>query len=135
MGNIESHIWMAIHTSSCPGPHQNGLAERTVRSLKAAVQSIVQNDKYSQPSQALLTLAVIAKNHAPHSVTGLPPSFAMTGRCDIASGASTCMWEHDPMSHDSLIPQLNSLRKILEARNAVIVADSSNAIRTCPTVI
>ena len=112
-------------------PHQNGLAERTVRSLKAAVQSIAQNENHTQPSQSLLTLAVIAKNHAPHAVTGLPPAFAMTGRCDIASGASTCMWEHDPLSHDSLIPQMNSLKKIIDARNAVIQADSTHAIRTC----
>ena len=112
-------------------PHQNGLAGRTVRSLRAAVRSIVQNGNRTQPSQALLTLAVVAKNHAPRAVTGLPPDFAMTGRFDITSGASTCMWEHDPMSHDSLIPQMNALRKILEARNAAIQADSQRAIRAC----
>ena len=126
-----SHIfgWQYIR-APVRTPHQNGLAERTVRSLKAAVQSIVQNENHSQPSQALLTLAVIAKNHAPHAVTGLPPAFAMTGRCDILSGSSTSIWEHDPMNHDSLIPQMNSLRKILEARNAIIQADSTHAIQT-----
>ena len=102
-----------------------------MRSLKAAVQSIVRNDQYSQPSQALLALAVIAKNHAPHAVTGLPPAFAMAGRFDVASGASTCMWEHDPLSHDSLTPQMDSMRKILEARNAAIQADSNHAIKAC----
>ena len=112
-------------------PHQNGLEERTARSLKADVQSIVQNDRYSHPSQALLTLAVISENRTPHSATGLPPAFAMAGRCDVLSGAITCMWEHGHLSHDSLIPQMNSLRKILEARNSVIHADSANAIRTC----
>ena len=72
-------------------PHQNGLAERPVRSLKATAQSIVRSGNRSHPSQALLALAVIAKNHAPHAATGIPPDFAMTGRCDVASGASTCM--------------------------------------------
>ena len=112
-------------------PNRNGLAERTVRSLKAAVQSIDMNEKHTVPSQSLLTLAVIGKNHAPHATTGIPPSFAMTGRCDVASGASTCMWEHDPLSRDSLIPQVNALRKILEARNATIQDDSSRAIKAC----
>ena len=41
------------------------------------------------------------------------------------------MWDHDPLSHDSLIPQMNSLREILEARNAVIQADSPHAIAAC----
>ena len=63
--------------------HQNGLADRTVRSLKAAVRSIVRNDQYSQPSQALLTLAAIAENHAPRAVAGLPPAFATTGRFGV----------------------------------------------------
>ena len=53
-------------------PHQNGLAERTVRSLKAAVQSIVRNENHAQPSQSLLTLAAIAKNHAPAPSLGAP---------------------------------------------------------------
>ena len=35
------------------------------------------------------------------------------------------------MSRDSLIPQMNSLRKILEARNAVIQADSEHSIASC----
>ena len=112
-------------------PRQNGLAGRTARSLKAASQSIVANENHTAPSQALLTLAVIAKNHAPRAITGFPPSFAMTGRCDVASGAITCMWEHGPLTHDSLIPQMNALRKILEARNAVIQADSTHAIKAC----
>ena len=71
--------------------HQNGLEGRTVRSLKSAARSIVRNDQYSQPPQALLTLAVIAKNHAPRAITGAHPAFAMTGRCDLAGGAITCM--------------------------------------------
>ena len=92
-------------------PHQNGLAGRTVRSLKEAAQSIGINENRRAPTQAASTLAVIAKNHAPSAITGLPPAFDMTGRCDVASGASTCMWEHAPMSHDSPIHQMNALRK------------------------
>ena len=39
------------------------------------------------------------------------------------------MWEHDHLIHYSLIPQMNSIREILEARNAAIQADSSQAVR------
>ena len=127
-----SHVfgWQYIKAPT-RASHQNGLAERSVRSLKAAIQSIALNDGHANLTQEVITLAVIAKNHAPHAVTGLPPAFAMTGRCDITSGASTCIWEHDPLSHDSLIPQVNSLRKILDARNAILRADSENAIKLC----
>ena len=129
-----SHVfgWQFIKAPT-RASYQNGLAERSVRSLKAAIQSIALNDGILNLTQEVITLAVIAKNHAPHAVTGLPPAFAMTGRCDVTSGATTCMWEHDPMSHDSLIPQTNALRKILDARNAIIRADSENAVRLCLT--
>ena len=110
--------------------HQNGLAERSVRSLKAATQSIALNEGHLELTQNTITLAVIAKNHAPHSVTGLPPAFAMTGRCDIGSGAAKCTWEHDPLSHDSLIPQTNAVRKILDARNTIMRRDAEYAVKT-----
>ena len=109
--------------------HQNGLAERSVRSLKAAIQSIAINEGNLELTQNTITLAVIAKNHAPHAVAGLPPAFAMTGRCDVASGAATCTWEHDPLSHDSLIPQMNAVRKIMDARNAIMRRDAEHAIK------
>ena len=127
-----SHIsgWQYIR-APVRAPHRNGLSERTVRPLGAAVQSIAINGNRPEPSQAVLTLAVIAKNHSPRSITGLPPAFAMAGRCDVDSGAITCMWEHDPMSHDSLIPQLMTLRGILDATNAAIQADSTHAIKAC----
>ena len=129
-----SHVfgWQFIKAPT-RASYQNGLAERSVRSLKAAIQSIALNDGILNLTQEVITLAVIAKNHSPHAVTGLPPAFAMTGRCDVTSGATTCMWEHDPMSHDSLIPQTNALRKILDARNAILKADSENAVRLCLT--
>ena len=110
--------------------HQNGLAERSVRTLKAAIQSIAINEGHMELNQNTITLAVIAKNHAPHAVTGLPPAFAMTGRCDIASGAATCTWEHDPLSHDALIPQVNAVRKIIEARNEIMRKDAEHAVKT-----
>ena len=110
--------------------HQNGLAERSVRALKAAFQSISINEGHPGLTQNTITLAVIAKNHAPRAVTGLPPAYAMTGRCDVASGAATCTLEHDPLSHDSLIPQANAVRKIIDARNEIMKRDSEHAIRT-----
>ena len=127
-----SHVfgWQYIKAPT-RASHQNGLAERSVRSLKAAIQSIALSDGHLELTRGVITLAVIAKNHAPRTVTGLPPAFAMTGRCDIVSGSSTCMWQRDPLSHDSFIPQMNSLRKILDARNAITKADSEYAIKTC----
>ena len=113
--------------------YQNGLAERSVRSLKAATQSIALNDGILNLTQEVITLPAIAKNRSPRAVTGLPPAFAMTGRCDVTIGATTCMWEHDPLSRDSLIPQTNALGEIMEARNAILRADSENAVRLCLT--
>ena len=78
-------------------PRQNGIAERTARSLTAAVQSIAINENRREPSQAVLAIAVIAKNHTPRAITGLPPAFAMAGRCDVSCGASTCMWGTTPL--------------------------------------
>ena len=79
----------------------------------------------------MLTLSAIEENNAPRATTGMPPDFAMAGRCDVASGASTCMWERDRMSPDSLIPQMGALRKIPKAGNAAIQADSTHAIKAC----
>ena len=109
--------------------YQNGLAKRSVRSLKAAIQSIAINDGHLQLTQEVITRAAIAKNHSTHAIAGLPPAFAMAGRCDIASGSITCMWEHDPLSRDSLIPQMQSIRGILDARAAIMREDSENAAK------
>ena len=104
-----SHIfgWKYIRPPA-RAPHQNGPAKRTARSLKAAGQSIAINEDRRGPSQAALTLCVVAKNRSACAITGLPPAFSMADRCDVESGAITCMWEHGPMSRDSLIPQMNT---------------------------
>ena len=97
--------------------------------MKAAIRCFATNDGFNDLTQRLLTLAVIAKNLAPHAVTGLPPAFAMAGRCDIVSGAATCTWENDPLSHDSLIRQMKDVRKIIEARNAIMQKDAERAVK------
>ena len=110
---------------------QNGLAERAVRSLKVAVRNILSTESRPKIDQMILTQAVIAKNHAPHAITGIPPALAMLGRSDILSGHAQVAFNHDPETNSPMIKQMNSLRNIMNARNAVIHADANHAIRTC----
>ena len=121
--------WEMIHAPKF-APHQNGLAERSTRSLKIAVKNLITATQTTGPTQDILTQAVIAKNHAPHSVAGIPPAMAMTGRCDILAGHGYTALTHDPNASDSLIRATNNLNNILNARNAIIVADDSYAIKT-----
>ena len=107
----------------------NDMEGRSVRTPKTALQSIAINDGRIHLTQELITLAAIAKNHTARAITGFPPEFAMTGRCDIAIGESTCVWEHGPLSRALLIPQMAPLRDILDARDATAQADSENAVR------
>ena len=111
-------------------PYQNGIAERSTRSLKIAVENIITATNALAPSQEILTQAVIAKNHVPHAVTGIPPALAMTGRCDFLSGCGQTAFAHDPDKVDSLSRINNSLVTILNARNAIITADANHAIKT-----
>lgn len=63
-------------------PYQNCLAERAVQSLKSGIEAILPDASLIQ-SQEVLAQAAIARNHVPHTVTGIPPALAMTGRSDI----------------------------------------------------
>ena len=111
-------------------PYQNGLAERSTRSLKIAVKNITAATRALAPTQEISTQAVIAKNHVPHAVTGIPPALAMTGRCDFLSGCGHTAFAQDPEKADSLSRINNSLVTIMNARNAIIFADANNAIKT-----
>ena len=121
--------WQMIHAPQ-NAPHQNGLAERSTRSLEIAVKHIISATNAKAPCQEILTQAVIAKNHVPHAVTGVPPALAMTGRCDILPGYSQTAFAHDPDQADSLTRVGNSLSTILNARNAIIIADAKYPIKT-----
>ena len=110
---------------------QNGLAERAVRSLKVAAGNILSSESLPKIEQTVLTLAVIAKNHAPHTITGLPPAMEMLGRSDILSGFAQTAFNHNPDSTAPAVKQMNSVRNITNAQNAVIHADANRAIKTC----
>ena len=60
-----SHVYGWKLTSVPPRtPHQNGLVERCMRSIKIAAQSIM-TDEAVKPTQDVLTMATIARNHPP----------------------------------------------------------------------
>ena len=111
-------------------PQQNGLAERVVRSLKIALKQLLL-DRSVMPSQSLVSHVTMARNHFPHTVTGIPPALAMTGRSDLLDGRASTAWNHDPHSVDPAVRQLNSTWHILNARNDIITADAERALVTC----
>ena len=110
---------------------QNGLAGRNARSIKTAVRNLLAAESYPKPEQRIVTLAVIAKNHAPHSLTGLPPALAMLGRCDLLAGIAQTAFNHNPDSSGPTMRQMNTLRNITNARNAIIHAEANRLIETC----
>ena len=122
----------AIQLAHAPkaAPYQNGLAERVARSLKDALEAILAEEG-TTPSQQNSTQDVMARNHVPHSATGVLPALAITGRCDILAGraATACSYNRDAM--DPEIQQENAMRNILNARTAVMVADAQRALNTC----
>ena len=70
-------------------------------------------------------------NHAPHTITGLPPAMEMLGSSDILSGFAQAAFNRNPDSTIPVVKQMNALRNITNARNAVIQADANYAIKTC----
>ena len=110
-------------------PHQNGLTERVVRPLNAGIRAFL-SDSDIRPSQTVLTQAAMARNHVPHSVTGIPPALAMTGRCDLLAGHAATAWSHYPDSTDPASLPANAMRNILVTRTAVMAADADRALKT-----
>ena len=126
-----SHVFCWQMIAAAPrAPHQNGMLERSFRNLKIAVHAIM-SDPTMEPGQHVLTLASIARNRVPHLATGIPPALAMTGRADLLAGAASAIFDHDPLSDDIVIKQQDSMRNILNARNAVITATAKQALETC----
>ena len=111
-------------------PYQNGLCERVDRSLKKALNAIMAEDR-AQPSHRILTHAVMARNHVPHTATGVPPALAMAGRCDFLSEHAATAGSHDPESADPAVAQAGKMRNILNPRPAVLRADANRGLTTC----
>ena len=116
--------------STTETPQQNGLMERASRSIKIALQQLLL-DVNVQPSHALITQVTMARNHSPHTVAGIPPALAMTGRSDLLEWLASTAWNHDPHSIGPVVLQLNSMRRMLNARNAIITADAKRELVTC----
>ena len=111
-------------------PNQNGLAERAVRSLKIGVRNIIAITTDACPCREIITQAVVDKNQAPHSTTGIPPALAMAGRCDVFGGFAHTAFDREPAPADSLWRDDNAIRNIPNSRNAIIMADANNSIPT-----
>ena len=87
-------------------PLQNGLVARAVRTVKVAIRQLLTNAAVA-PSQNVVTLVTTARNHVPHTVTGLPPALEMTGRSDFLAGEASKARNHDRESIDPAVRQSN----------------------------
>ena len=88
-------------------------------------------DMSPRPPHALLTRVDMARNHVPHTATGIPPPLSTAGRYDLLGGHADAAWNHDPGPLGPAVRQANSMRNILNARNAIIKADAKSAIVAC----
>ena len=79
-------------------------------------------DEHMIAGQYVLTLATIARNHVPCSLTGVPPYLALTGRADILAGCAATVRNSDPESPDFLIKQKNPIWNIPNAMNSATAA-------------
>ena len=107
--------------------YQNCLAERVARPLNAGIRAIL-TEEGSRLSQKVLTRAVMARNHVPHTATWISPALAMAGRCYLLSGQAATAWTRNPDTVDHAILQTNALSRILTARTAVMTADAERAL-------
>ena len=55
----------------------------------------------------------------------------MLGRCDILAGMPQEAFKHSPDSGNNQFRQMNCLRNILNARNAIIHADANHVVKSC----
>ena len=108
---------------------QNGLPERSSRSLKTATKATT-TDGNAEHGQNAPTQASIARNHGQRSTAGIPPALSMTGRADLLSGCAASIWNRDPSDDESLVvKQQQALGNITDARNASISGYSKQALR------
>ena len=73
----------------------------------------------------------MARNHVPHTVTGIPPALTMSGRCDLLAGHASTAWPHNPDTVGPAVLQTNAMRHILNERSAVMAADAERTLTTC----
>ena len=100
-----SHVFFWQMVAAPPrSANRGGIPERIFRNLKIAVRAII-TDATMVHGQDLLTMASIARNHVPHSVTGIPPVMAMAGRSDLLAGAASTIFDPDPASGGILSKQ------------------------------
>ena len=121
----------ALQLAQAPksAPYQYGLCERAVWSLKTALRAILADGRVRH-SQKIQTQAAMARNHGPHTATGIPPPLAMAGRCHSLAGRAAA-WSRDPESMAPEAAQAGEMRSIRNDRTAVMRGDSNRALRTC----
>ena len=110
---------------------KNGLEERGARPTTVAGRSISPSQPRPVVNQSVLTLEVMAGNQPPHTTTGAPPALAMIGRRDVISGYARTASNYASDSENPIAKQMNAVRNIMNARNAIIYTDANRAIDTC----
>ena len=85
--------------------YENGLCERSARQIRVASRTIMVVERSTNPAQLILTWATIAKNHVPYATTGIPPEYAVTGRCDSLAGYGSKAWQPDRSSDSLMLDQ------------------------------
>ena len=126
---IHAYVAQLVHAPRSAA-YQNGMAERAARSLKAGIRAIMTQGG-ARPSQMVLTQAVVARNHVPHTVAETPTALATTGRCGLLSGHAATTWAQNPDTANPAVRQSNAQQHILAARTAVLRADAETATTTC----
>ena len=133
-GGFESHFWVANESRASVRPAPKRISGKVNTCAKNRSGAHHFRHQRQCPIPRNIDSCGDCENHVPHAVTGVPPALAMTGRCDILPGYSHTAFIHDPDLADSLTRVNNSLSTILNARNAIITADASNAIKTMLTL-
>ena len=108
-------------------PQKNGLEERVSRPRKISLKQLLL-DMSLRPSKALPIQVAIARDHVLHTAAGIPPAIAMAGRCYFLAGRASAARNNAPESIDPAVRQLNSMRNLLNARNAINTADELGAL-------
>ena len=89
--------WQLI--AALPGTQSpNGLTERAARSIKTAARHITSTESRPKAAHRILTMAVLSKNHAPHTIDGATPAMSILDRCDILAGYAQTAFNRNPDS-------------------------------------
>ena len=89
--------WQLI--AALPGTQSpNGLTERAARSIKTAARHITSTESRPKAAHRILTMAVLSKNHAPHTIDGATPAMSILDRCDILAVYAQTAFDRNPDS-------------------------------------